>query len=78
MKMQKVIREIIEKEMQEIKRRIQKCYYSKSGLNEAEKYIKGLMSRAERRNGLTIKNGAGKQEYLKNISSEPKQRWHLK
>ena len=50
-KKQKVIQEIIKKEMQEIKRRMQKCYYSKSGLNEAEKYIKGLMSRAERKNG---------------------------
>ena len=37
--MQKVIQKKVEKEMQE-------CYYSKLGLNEAEKYIKGLMSRA--------------------------------
>lgn len=51
MKMQKAMQEIIEKEMQELKNRMQKCYYSKSGLNEAEKYIKGLMSRAERKNG---------------------------
>ena len=49
--MQKVIQEKVEKEMQELKSRMQKCYYSKSGLNEAEKYIKGLMSRAERKNG---------------------------
>lgn len=49
--MQKAIQERIEKEMQELKSRMQKCYYSKSGLNEAEKYIKGLMSRAERKNG---------------------------
>lgn len=51
MEMKKVIQEKVEKEMQEIKSRMQKCYYSKSGLNEAEKYIKGLMSRAERKNG---------------------------
>lgn len=51
MKMEKVIQEKVEKEMQELKSRMQKCYYSKSGLNEAEKYIKGLMSRAERKNG---------------------------
>ncbi|MDE6426446.1 MAG: transposase [Ruminococcus sp.] len=37
--------------MQESKSRMKKCYYNKSGLNEAEKYIKGLMSRAERKNG---------------------------
>ncbi len=43
MEMEKVIQKKVEKEMQ-------KCY-SKSGLNEAEKYIKGLMSRAERKNG---------------------------
>ncbi len=49
--MEKVIQEKVEKEMQELKSRMQKCYYSKSGLNEAEKYIKGLMSRAERKNG---------------------------
>lgn len=49
--MQKTIQERVEKEMQELKSRMQKCYYSKSGLNEAEKYIKGLMSRAERKNG---------------------------
>ena len=47
--MEKVIQEKVEKEMQEIKSRMQKCYYSKSGLNEAEKYIKGLMSRAEKK-----------------------------
>lgn len=51
MEMEKVIQEKVEKEMQELKSRMQKCYYSKSGLNEAEKYIKGLMSRAERKNG---------------------------
>lgn len=49
--MEKVIQEKVEKEMQELKSRMQKYYYSKSGLNEAEKYIKGLMSRAERKNG---------------------------
>ena len=51
MEMKKVIQEKVEKEMQELKSRMQKCYYSKSGLNEAEKYIKGLRSRAERKNG---------------------------
>ena len=51
MKMEKIIREKIKKEMQELKNKIQECYYSKSGVNEAEKYIKGLLSRAERKNG---------------------------
>lgn len=50
MEMEKIIQEKVEKEMQELKSRMQKCYYSKSGLNEAKKYIKGLMSRAERKN----------------------------
>ena len=49
--MEKIIREKIKKEMQELKNKIQECYYSKSGVNEAEKYIKGLLSRAERKNG---------------------------
>lgn len=49
--MEKIIKEKVEKEMQELKSRMQECYYSKSGLNEAKKYIKGLMSRAERKNG---------------------------
>ena len=30
---------------------MKKCYYSKSRLKEAEKYMKGLLSRAERKNG---------------------------
>ena len=30
---------------------MKRCYYSKSGLNEAEKYMKGLLNRAERKNG---------------------------
>ena len=51
MEIEKVIQEKVEKEMQELKSRMQKCDYSKSGLNEAEKYIKGLMNRAERKNG---------------------------
>ena len=38
--MEKIIREKIKKEMQELKNKIQECYYSKSGVNEAEKYIK--------------------------------------
>ena len=49
--MEKIIYETIEKEMEELKSRMKKCYYSKSGLNEAEKYMKGLLSRAERKNG---------------------------
>ena len=49
--MEKIIQEKVEKEMQELKSRMQKCYYSKSGVNEAEKYIKGLLSRAERKKG---------------------------
>lgn len=51
MEMEKIIQEKVEKEMQELKSRMQKCYYSKSGVNEAEKYIKGLLSRAERKKG---------------------------
>lgn len=51
MKMEKIIREKIKKEMQELKNKIQECYYIKSGVNEAEKYIKGLLSRTERKNG---------------------------
>lgn len=51
MKMEKIIQEKVEKEVQELESRIQKCYYSKSGVNEAKKYIKGLLSRAERKNG---------------------------
>lgn len=51
MEMKKIIQEKVEKEIQELKSRMQKCYYSKSGVNEAEKYIKGLLSRAERKNG---------------------------
>lgn len=49
--MEKIIYETIEKEMEEIKSRMKKCYYSKCGVNEAEKYMKGLLSRAERKNG---------------------------
>ena len=49
--MERIIQKTIEKEMQELKERMKDCYYSKSGLNEAEKYIKGLLSRAERKNG---------------------------
>lgn len=49
--MEEVIQKAIEKEMQELKEMMAGCYYSKSGLNEAEKYIKGLLSRAERKNG---------------------------
>ena len=49
--MEKIIYETIEKEMEELKSRMKKCYYSKSGLKEAEKYMKGLLSRAERKNG---------------------------
>ena len=41
--MEKIIYETIEKEMEELKSRMKKCYYSKSGLNEAEKYMKGLL-----------------------------------
>ena len=40
--------------MEELKSRIKKCYYSKSGLNKAEKYMKGLLSRAEKKNGWQI------------------------
>lgn len=54
MEMEKIIQEKVEKEMQELESRIQKCYYSKSGVNEAKKYIKGLLSRAERKNGWQI------------------------
>lgn len=43
MEMEKIIQEKVEKEMQELKSRMKKCYYSKSGVNEAEKYIKGLL-----------------------------------
>ena len=50
MEMEKIIQEKVEKEVQESESRIQKCYCSKSGVNEAEKYIKGLLSRAERKN----------------------------
>ena len=49
--MEQIMQKTIEKEMQELKERMADCYYSKSGLNEAEKYIKGLLSRAERKNG---------------------------
>ena len=49
--MEKTIQETVEKEMEELKIRIQECYYSKCGVNEAEKYIKGLLSRTERKNG---------------------------
>lgn len=49
--MEKTIQETVEKEMEELKIRIQECYYSKCGVSEAEKYIKGLLSRAERKNG---------------------------
>ena len=49
--MERIIQKTIEKEMHELKERMADCYYSKSGLNEAEKYIKGLLSHAERKNG---------------------------
>lgn len=49
MEMEKIIQEKVEKEMQELESRIQKCYYSKSGVNEAKKYIKGLLSREKKR-----------------------------
>ena len=41
--MEQIIQKTIEKEMHELKERMADCYYSKSGLNEAEKYIKGLV-----------------------------------
>lgn len=48
---EQIMQKTIEKEMQELKERMADCYYGKSELNGAEKYIKGLLSRAERKNG---------------------------
>ena len=67
MEMKKIIQEKVEKEIQELKSRMQKCYYSKSGVNEAEKYIKGLLSRAERKNGWQMSEILGESTDRKSV-----------
>ena len=54
MEMEKIIREEIKKEMQE-------CYYSKPGLNEAEKYMNRVIEQIREKKWMVdVRNIGGK------------------
>ncbi len=73
--MEEITEEKVEKEMNELKSRISSCYYSRSGLKEAEKYIKGLLSRAERKNGWQMSEMLGEKTPYKMQQFISRGRW---